>query len=94
MKSIRPLAKRHMTSTTDHQSVDTTQRYDSLLYVGVLLLALPFLLHGDFDFHRDELLYLTMGDHLAWGYLEVPPISHPSACCSFFWRLFNKWGVA
>jgi hypothetical protein len=51
-----------MTSTTDHQSVDTTQRYNSLLYVGVLLLALtklalPFLLHGDFDFHRDELLY-------------------------------------
>ncbi len=32
------------------------------------LLAMPH-----FGFHRDELLHLALGDHLAWGYKEVPP---------------------
>ncbi|MHB8209704.1 ArnT family glycosyltransferase [Mucilaginibacter sp.] len=26
-----------------------------------------------FGFHRDELLHMALGDHLAWGYKEVPP---------------------
>lgn len=26
-----------------------------------------------FGFQRDEMLHLTLGDHLAWGYKEVPP---------------------
>jgi hypothetical protein len=26
-----------------------------------------------FGFHRDELLHLALGDHLDWGYKEVPP---------------------
>jgi len=39
-----------------------------------LKFILPLLLHDDFGFHRDELLYLAMGDHLDWGYLEVPPM--------------------
>lgn len=29
---------------------------------------------GFYGYHRDELLYAAMGDHLAWGYLEVPPL--------------------
>jgi hypothetical protein len=32
------------------------------------VLALPH-----FGFQRDELLHLAIGDHLAWGYKEVPP---------------------
>ncbi|MBT4097663.1 MAG: glycosyltransferase family 39 protein [Gemmatimonadetes bacterium] len=47
------------------------------LVVALLLLLkllLPFLVHSDWGFHRDELLYLAMGDHLGWGYLEVPPM--------------------
>src|ERR1700710_115755 len=26
-----------------------------------------------FGFHRDELLHLALGDHLDWGFKEVPP---------------------
>ena len=33
------------------------------------LLAMPH-----FGFQRDELLHLALGDHLAWGYKEVPPV--------------------
>ncbi len=28
-----------------------------------------------YDLHRDEYLYLNQSQHLAWGYLEVPPLS-------------------
>jgi len=36
--------------------------------VGLNLLAI-----SHFGFHRDELLHLVLGDHLDWGYKEVPP---------------------
>jgi len=36
--------------------------------VGLNLLAM-----AHFGFQRDELLYLVLGDHLDWGYKEVPP---------------------
>jgi hypothetical protein len=39
-----------------------------LLKIGLNLLAI-----SHFGFHRDELLHLALGDHLAWGYKEVPP---------------------
>ncbi len=33
------------------------------------------LINPVYDLHRDEYLYLNQGQHLAWGYLEVPPLS-------------------
>jgi hypothetical protein len=36
--------------------------------MGLNLLAI-----SHFGFHRDELLHLALGDHLDWGYKEVPP---------------------
>lgn len=42
-------------------------------YLALLKLLLPLLTSGEFEFHRDELLYIAMGNHLDWGYLEVPP---------------------
>jgi hypothetical protein len=44
-----------------------------LYYLAIIKLLLPLFTHPDFELHRDEFLYLAMGDHLAWGYLEVPP---------------------
>lgn len=31
--------------------------------------------HPGFDLHRDEFLHLDQADHLAWGYLSVPPLT-------------------
>ncbi|HVZ57598.1 MAG TPA: glycosyltransferase family 39 protein [Chitinophagaceae bacterium] len=47
-----------------------------LLYLLALIrLVLPYLLqHPYYQPHRDEFLYLAEGHHLAWGYLEVPPL--------------------
>ena len=44
-----------------------------LVYLASVKLIVPFITSSDFGFHRDELLYVAMGDHLGWGYLEVPP---------------------
>ncbi|MFD2785588.1 ArnT family glycosyltransferase [Hymenobacter rubripertinctus] len=46
-----------------------------------LLLALVKFVSGyllsspAYELHRDEYLYLNYGRHLAWGYLEVPPLT-------------------
>ncbi|WP_019948621.1 glycosyltransferase family 39 protein [Hymenobacter aerophilus] len=46
----------------------------------VLLALLKFatgygLASSAYELHRDEYLYLDYGRHLAWGYLEVPPLT-------------------
>ncbi|MCJ8210919.1 glycosyltransferase family 39 protein [Mucilaginibacter sp. RS28] len=43
-----------------------------LIFAGLKLL-LNMLALNRYGFHRDELLHLALGDHLAWGYKEVPP---------------------
>jgi hypothetical protein len=32
------------------------------------------MIHPVYELHRDEYLYLAESDHLAWGYLEAPPL--------------------
>lgn len=42
---------------------------------ALIKLLIPFIfIHPDFDLHRDEYLYLADADHLAWGYIEMPPL--------------------
>jgi hypothetical protein len=47
-----------------------------LIYVLALVkFLLPFLLqHSAYEPHRDEFLYLAEAHHMAWGYLELPPV--------------------
>ena len=48
-----------------------------------LLLGLPafakvllhFLTNGNYGYFRDELYYIACSDHLAWGYVDHPPLS-------------------
>lgn len=43
------------------------------------LVGLKLLLHlgtnTNYGFHRDEYLYLVEGQHLAWGFMEIPPFT-------------------
>lgn len=52
------------------------KKYNIILYtLAVLKLALPYFIQNSFyDPHRDEFLYLAEGHHLAWGYMEIPPL--------------------
>ena len=45
-----------------------------LSFFALLKLQIPFFLNKAYSFHRDELLYLALGRHLDFGFLEVPPM--------------------
>ncbi len=57
--------------------------------------------YGTYELHRDEYLYLDYGHHLAWGYLEVPPLTALQSWLTlalgggFFWVKFWPllWGA-
>ncbi len=76
--------------------------HKTLVILAVIKFILPFLLYdGYFQLHRDEYLYLSEGHHMAWGYLEVPPLLSVFAWLAnalgggFFWvKLWpNLFGV-
>jgi hypothetical protein len=50
----------------------------NLLLIGFILLKFSvqsFLISPEYDLHRDEYLHLDQAQHLAWGYLSVPPVT-------------------
>lgn len=46
-----------------------------LLSVAAAKLAIHLSLASRYGFHRDELYYLISGRHLAWGYVDHPPLT-------------------
>ena len=51
-------------------------RLRNILYLLALLkIVIPYFLQNSiYEPHRDEFLYLAEGHHLAWGFMEVPPV--------------------
>lgn len=51
-------------------------RNNRLLYfLALLKIVIPYLLQNNvYEPHRDEFLYLAEGHHMAWGFMEVPPM--------------------
>ncbi|MFK7908045.1 MAG: ArnT family glycosyltransferase [Chitinophagales bacterium] len=47
--------------------------YKWLALLAAAKLLIHFLTNGEYGFHRDEFLYIALGEHLAWGYVEIPP---------------------
>lgn len=48
----------------------------ALLFFVLLKFFLGYvLIHPVYELHRDEFLHLDQADHLAWGYLSVPPLT-------------------
>ncbi len=55
--------------------MDVVFKYRIPLLLAILKFLLPFFLqHNAYELQRDEYLYLQQGHHLAWGYMEVPPL--------------------
>ncbi|UAY54634.1 glycosyltransferase family 39 protein [Arachidicoccus terrestris] len=58
-----------------------------IYFLVILKILIPYLLQSHYyEPHRDELLYLAEGHHLAWGFMEVPPV------LSIFAFLTNLFG--
>ncbi len=45
-----------------------------LSVLAVVKLTLQLLGNRNYGFHRDELLHLSVSEHLDWGYMEFPPL--------------------
>jgi hypothetical protein len=45
-----------------------------ILAIALLNVALRLLVYNNLEYHRDELLYLSFGQHPACGYATVPPL--------------------
>ena len=41
---------------------------------AIFKLLIHLFTNSNYGLHRDEFLYLAEGQHLAWGYMEVPPM--------------------
>lgn len=46
-----------------------------LAFIGLKFLLQYFLIIPDYELHRDEYLHLDQGNHLAWGFVSVPPVT-------------------
>lgn len=46
-----------------------------LTWFGVGVVLIHILANGRYRFHRDELQTFNNARHLAWGYVEYPPIA-------------------
>lgn len=63
------------------QKSDSLPFYASLYFPLALLVVFKLALHlflnahGGYGLFRDELYYLACADHLAWGYVDHPPLS-------------------
>lgn len=45
-----------------------------MILIPLLSVMIHLLFYKNLGFHRDELLYLSLGDHLDFGYFSVPPL--------------------
>src|ERR1700761_5716645 len=46
-----------------------------IVFLAILKIIIPYLLQNPvYEPHRDEFLYLAEGHHLAFGFMEVPPM--------------------
>ena len=46
-----------------------------VLFFVAIKVIIHALTNTNYELHRDAFLYLAQGDHLAWGYLSVPPLT-------------------
>lgn len=44
-----------------------------MILLMLIKLLIHFLTSGNYEIHRDGLLYISLGEHPAWGYVSVPP---------------------
>ncbi len=57
-----------------NSNLDFLKTYRIPLLFSLVKLLAHFLTNSNYGLHRDEYLYLDLGRHLGWGFMEVPPV--------------------
>jgi hypothetical protein len=52
-----------------------TSEHRSIVFFGAVTLLIHFLTNSGYGYFRDELYYIACGKHLAFGYVDQPPLS-------------------
>ncbi len=55
-------------------SIKISKEWLIILGFAVLKLSIHLATNTNYELHRDALLYYSLGEHLAWGYVSVPPL--------------------
>ena len=50
-----------------------SREWQLILFFALLKLLIHFFTFSNFELHRDAYLYYAQGEHLAWGFVAVPP---------------------
>jgi 4-amino-4-deoxy-L-arabinose transferase-like glycosyltransferase len=62
----------------NNQSAENNSRPGPLAHsvyaIAALAVLVHFLFNGKYGYFRDELYYAACGEHLAWGYVDHPPL--------------------
>jgi hypothetical protein len=45
-----------------------------VLYFAAIMFITEMLVASRYGFHADELYFLACSEHLAWGYIDQPPL--------------------
>ena len=63
-----------------------------ILILAIVKLIIQLLGNRHYGFHRDELLHLSVSEHLDWGFMEFPPLIGLLGKLSY-WLFDYLWGV-
>jgi len=69
--------------------IDTKQFREPWFVLGALTFLIHLLANGGYGIFRDELYFITCGRHLAWGYVDQPPLVPLIAAWSY--ALAGDW---
>ena len=72
----------------------TMKKYFPILFtLSLIKLIIHCIANSNYGFHRDELLHLSVSEHLDWGYMEFPPFISWVGKLSYIFFDYSLWGT-
>ncbi len=70
------------------------KKYLPIIFVLALIkFSIHAIANSNYGFHRDELLHLSVSEHLDWGYMEFPPFIAFIGKVSYVLFDYSLWGT-
>ena len=64
-----------------------------ILVLSLIKFCIHAFANSNYGFHRDELLHLSVSEHLDWGFMEFPPFIAFIGKLSYLFFDYSLWGV-